>query len=93
MSGFTAGMVSRYKPNCPIIGCAITKDVCRQLNLMWGVKPVLIGRKNTAEELFDAAIAISIEKGLLKKGDVVVLTAGMPLGVSGKTNMIRVIEV
>ena len=93
MSGFTAGMVSRYKPNCPIIGCAITKDVCRQLNLMWGVKPVLIGRKNTAEELFDAAIAISLEKGLLKKGDVVVLTAGMPLGVSGKTNMIRVIEV
>ena len=53
----------------------------------------MIGRKNTAEELFDAAIAISIEKGLLKKGDVVVLTAGMPLGVSGKTNMIRVIEV
>ena len=93
MSGFTAGIVSRYKPNCPIIGCAITQDVCRQLNLMWGVVPVLIGRKNTAEELFNAAIAISVEKGLLKKGDIVVLTAGMPLGVSGKTNMIRVIEV
>ena len=93
MSGFTAGIVSRYKPNCPIIGCAITQDVCRQLNLMWGVVPVLIGRKNTAEELFNAAISISVEKGLLKKGDIVVLTAGMPLGVSGKTNMIRVIEV
>lgn len=92
MSGFTAGMVSRYKPNCPIIGCGITQDVCRQLNLMWGVQPVLIGRKNTAEELVEAAISISMEKGLLKKGDVVVLTAGMPLGVSGKTNMIRVIE-
>ena len=93
MSGFTAGIVSRYKPNCPIIGCAITQDVCRQLNLMWGVVPVLIGRKNTAEELFNAAISISVEKGLLKKGDIVVLTAGMPLGVSGKTNMICVIEV
>ena len=93
MSGFTAGLVSKYKPSCPIIGCTVNPVICRQLNMMWGVLPVLINKKNSAEELYAEAIAAAANEGVLKKGDVVVLTAGVPLGVSGKTNMIRVMEV
>ena len=93
MSGFTAGLISKYKPDCPIIGCTVNPDICRQLNLMWGVLPVLIDEKNDAEELYAEAVAAAVNKGVVKKGDTVVLTAGLPLGVSGKTNMVRVIEV
>lgn len=93
MSGFTAGMISRYKPSCPIIGCSVNPRVCRQINLMWGVQPVLVNKAATEHELFDETINSVLKKGLIKKGDTVVLTAGVPLGISGKTNMIRVIEV
>ncbi len=93
MSGFTAGLISKYKPNCPIIGCTVNADVCRQLNLMWGVTPVLINKKDDSEELCAEAITSAVREGIVKKGDIVVITAGLPLGVSGMTNMIRVIEV
>jgi len=93
ISGFTAGMISRYKPQCPIIACSVSPRVCRQLNLCWGVTPVWIKRENTAEELFDEAVHAAQEAGYIKEGDKVVLTAGVPLGVSGNTNMIRVVEV
>ncbi len=93
MSGFTAEMISRYKPESPIIACAVNPRVCRQLNLCWGVVPILIHKEDNAEALFDQA-AHAVEKaGYIKRGDVAVLTAGVPLGISGKTNMIRVIEV
>lgn len=93
MSGFTAGMVSRYKPTCPIIGCATDPRVCRQINLMWGVEPIQIQKENSADELFREAISAAEKAGLLHEGDKVVLTAGIPLGISGKTNMIRVIDI
>ena len=56
MSGFTASMVSRYKPNCQIIACTINPTVCRQANLMWGVVPLHIRQEDTADELFKEAI-------------------------------------
>lgn len=93
MSGFTAGMISRYQPSCKIIGCTIDEVVYRQLSLMFGVKPLLIEKADTAEELFTTAIEASKKAGLIKEGDRVVLTAGVPLGISGKTNMMRVVEV
>lgn len=93
ISGFTAGKISRYKPSCPIIGCSISPRVCRQMNLMWGVTPLLIEREETADDLFEEAAKVAEEAGLIKKGDVVVLTAGVPLGTAGNTNMLRVIEI
>lgn len=93
MSGSTASMISRFKPNCNIIGCAVTPQVCRQLNLVWGVKPLLIEKEEDADALFSSAAKAAEEAGLVKKGDVVVVTAGLPLGVEGKTNMIRVVEI
>lgn len=93
MSGFTARMVSKYKPSCPVIGCAVNPTVCRQANLLWGVIPLHIRQEDTAEELFREAISSAIAAGYIKKGDKVVITAGIPLGISGRTNMIRVEEV
>lgn len=93
ISGFTANMISRHKPSCPIIACSVSPKSCRQLNMYWGVTPLWIARESTADDLFEEAVRTAISAGYIKKGDVVVLTAGVPLGVSGKTNMIRVVEV
>ena len=93
MSGFTAEMIARYKPNCPIIACCVDEGVCRQVNLLWGVRPLLIGKEESADALFKEAVRKSQEAGYVKKGDIVVLTAGVPLAVSGTTNMIHVVEV
>ena len=93
MSGFTASMVSMYKPNCPVIACTINPIVCRQANLMFGVVPLHIRQEDTADELFREALSAARNAGLLKSGDKVVLTAGVPLGIPGRTNMIRVEEV
>ncbi len=92
MSGFTARMVSMYKPSCPVIACTINPTVCRQANLMFGVLPLHIRQEDTADELFREAISSAKNAGFLKDGDKVVLTAGVPLGIPGRTNMIRVEE-
>ncbi len=93
MSGFTASMVSMYKPNCPVIACTINPTVCRQSNLMFGVLPLHIRQEDTADELFREAINSAKRAGFLKEGNKVVLTAGVPLGIPGRTNMIRVEEI
>ena len=93
MSGTTANMISRFKPNCPIIGCTVNPRVSRQLNLTWGVTPLLINKVDDTEELFAEAAKAAEKAGYVKKGDKVVLTAGLPLGTAGTTNMLRVIEI
>ena len=89
-SGRTARMVSKYRPNCPIIGCSVHESVCRQLNLSWGVTPILVKYQETSDELFEHAVDQAEKCGLVKQGELVVLTAGVPLGVSGTTNLIKV---
>jgi len=93
MSGFTAEMISKYKPGCPIIGCSVNPRVCRQMNLLYGVQPLLVTREENAEDLFEASVRNAKKAGYVKHGDTVVLTAGVPLGTPGRTNMIRVVEV
>lgn len=93
MSGFTADMIARYKPVCPVIGCTLDEKVCRQLNLLWGVSPIMIKKEQTTDALFEEAVFKSKQAGLVKAGDTVVITAGVPLGVAGKTDMIHVVEV
>lgn len=92
MSGFTAEAVSRFKPQCPVIGCTVNERVSRQLNLLWGVSPLCIEREDSTEELFAGAVAEAMKAGYVKKGDRVVITAGVPLGTAGTTNMIHVVE-
>lgn len=93
LSGFTAQAISRFKPECPIIGCAVNDKVCQQLNLLWGVNPVKVSREESPQILFDCAVAEARKAGYVKSGDVVVITAGVPLGKAGTTNMIHVVEV
>jgi len=93
MSGFTAGMISKYQPECMVIGCTVDKMVYRQMALMFGVSPLLIEKEDDAEKLFHAAVKASVDAGLISRGDKVVLTAGVPLGIAGNTNMVRVVEV
>lgn len=93
MSGYTAEAISRFKPKCPIVGCAINERVCMQLNLLWGVSPLMTQEEDTTEKLFAAAVAEAKKAGYVKAGDTVVITAGVPLGVAGMTNMIHVVEV
>lgn len=93
MSGFTAEAISRYKPACQIISCTMDERVSRQLNLLWGVKPLLMKEEQDTEELFADAVLESKKAGLIRAGDLVVITAGVPLGIAGNTNMVRVIEV
>lgn len=89
-SGRTARMVSKYRPYSPIVGACLTEKVYRQLGISWGVIPLLLEKKNKAEELFDYAVDTAEAAGAINKGDVVVITAGVPLGVSGTTNLIKV---
>ena len=93
ISGSTASMVANYKPDCQIIACTISEKVSRQLNLLWGVTPIHLDEAQSESELFRSAIAAAKKAGYIKKGDIVVVTAGLPLGMSGTTNMIRVVEV
>ncbi|MGM9630733.1 pyruvate kinase [Butyricicoccus sp.] len=89
-SGRSARMVARYRPDCDIIGCTPSQTVAHQLNLVWGVSPVLVEEKNNVFDLFDYALDTTRDQGLMKEGDIAVITSGVPIGVSGTTNMIKV---
>ena len=89
-SGRTARMISKFRPTCPIIACCISPNVCRQLNLSWGVSPVMMDETKTTDELFEKAVETAQKNGFVKQGDITVITAGVPVGVSGTTNMLKV---
>ena len=89
-SGRTARMISKFRPNCPILGCTTSESVYRHMNLMWGVKPLLMDEKQDSEELFAEALEVAEQTGMVNKGELVVITSGLPLGVTGTTNMIKV---
>lgn len=93
MSGFTARRISKYKPTCPIVACSVSEAVACQMNLLFGVIPLNIPQEDNEEGLFEAAVIAAKKAGVAEKGDKIVLTAGVPLGETGNTNMIRVFEV
>lgn len=89
VSGRTARMVSKYRPKCPIIAGTKDPKVQRQMNLLWGVTPILIENKKNTDDLLDHIIDMSERHNLVKSGDLVVITTGVPLGVSGTTNLVK----
>lgn len=89
-SGTTARLVSRFRPGAAIIACLLSEQVQRQMALYWGVVPILMPVAENTDQLVELAVGCAEEAGLVKQGDLVVLTAGVPVGVSGTTNMIRV---
>jgi pyruvate kinase len=89
-SGRTARMISRFRPDCPIIATTTSQMVQRQLNMSWGVTPFLVRVAQSTDEMFDMGVDKALESGLAKNGDVVVITAGVPAGISGTTNILKV---
>ncbi len=90
-SGRTARMVSKYRPDVPIIACTCRESSYRQLNLSWGVVPVMVGDYDNTDEVVEAAISSTMKNsGVVKDGDLVVISAGIPVGISGTTNLLKV---
>ena len=89
-SGTSARMISRYRPDCMIIAGSTEEKVCRQLKLSWGVYPVLLKEKQDVFGLFEHAVEMGKRQGLLEIGQLVVITSGVPMGVPGTTNMLKV---
>ncbi|MBE1441343.1 pyruvate kinase [Paenibacillus sp. OAS669] len=92
-SGYTARMVSKYRPKAPIIAVTPNEQVLRRLSLVWGVIPVKGEKCETTDELFELAVDSSVKAGLVSLGDTVVITAGVPVGRSGTTNLIKVHQI
>ncbi len=88
--GGTARMISKYRPSCPIIGLTTDEITCRQMNMSWGIYPSLIEEQESTDGLIQSAIDVSLNNKLVEAGDLVVVTAGVPLGVSGNTNLLKV---
>ena len=89
-SGSTARMISKHRPSSMIISCTTDETVCRQMNMSWGMIPLMCEEKNNSDALFSHAVEVARKHGLISKGDIVVITAGIPLGISGTTNMLKV---
>ena len=89
-SGFTARMVSKYRPKAPIIAVTPNEQVMRRLALIWGVVPVKGEMVSSTDDMFEMAVNAAVSEGLVHLGDLVVITAGVPVGRSGTTNLIKI---
>ena len=89
-SGETARLLSRFRPDAPIIACVLDETTCRQMNVYRGVTPLLMDYAHSTDELISMSVKAAEDAGLIHSGDRVVVTAGVPVGVSGTTNMIKV---
>lgn len=89
-SGHTARMVSKYKPKAPIIAVTPSERVASALSLTWGVYPLLCPPTASTDEIFNTAIKVALESELIQCGDLVILTAGVPVGLPGTTNFMRI---
>ena len=88
-SGRTARMICRFRPACPVAALTMSDKVRRQLNISWGVIPFLTGEVSSTDRIFSLSAEVALKEGLVKSGDTVVITAGVPLGKSGSTNLIK----
>ncbi|MCL2741427.1 MAG: pyruvate kinase [Oscillospiraceae bacterium] len=90
MTGNSANRISKYKPSIPIIGCTSSERTYRQMAISWGVTPMMIEDEDDIDVLFVKAVECSIRCGVVSEGDLVVIAAGVPLGLTGSTNLLKV---
>ncbi len=88
-SGRTARMICRFRPACPVAALTMQEKTRRQLSICWGVIPFLTGEVNSTDRIFSLSAEVAVKEGLVQPGDTVVITAGVPLGQSGSTNLIK----
>ncbi len=88
-SGRTARMICRFRPACPVAALTMHEKVRRQLAISWGVIPFLTGEVTSTDRIFSLSAEVARKEGLVQNGDTVVITAGIPLGKSGSTNLIK----
>jgi pyruvate kinase len=88
-SGRTARMICRFRPACPVAALAMHEKVRRQLSICWGVIPFLTGEVTSTDRVFSLSVEVARKEGLVQNGDTVVITAGVPLGKSGSTNLLK----
>lgn len=89
-SGNTSRVISKFRPRTTIVAATTTESVARQLSIVWGVYPLVIKEAHETDELIERAIVGGLSEGYLEEGDLTVVTAGVPLGVSGSSNLIKV---
>ena len=89
-SGLTARLLSKYRPTMPIVACVMDDQVRRQLQICWGVTPLKMGYAGSTDELIAMSVERAENAGLIHAGETVVVTAGVPVGISGTTNMIKI---
>ena len=89
-SGTTARLLSKYRPQQPIIACVVKEQVQRQLSLSWGITSLMMPLAHSTDELIEMSTALAKENGFLHDGELAVVTAGVPVGISGTTNMIKI---
>lgn len=89
-SGYTAAAVSKYRPVAPIIAATESEHVMRRMSLYWGVYPIKIGKMNSTDDIIDKSVDRALELGYIENGDLIVITAGVPVGISGSTNLLKV---
>ena len=89
-SGNTARLLSKYRPAQPIIACVMDEQVQRQLSVSWGITPLMMDLATSTDELIEKSTTLAKEHGYLHDGELAVVTAGVPVGVSGTTNMIKI---
>ncbi len=88
-SGHTARMISRFRPACPIVAFTTTERARRQLAISWGVTPLLAGYVDSTDRLFSMCVQSALKEGAVESGQMVVISAGIPIGRSGSTNLIK----
>ncbi|MRJ46536.1 pyruvate kinase [Fundicoccus ignavus] len=89
-SGHTANMIAKYRPQAHILAATFDEKSARTLALTWGVEPFVIEKPGSTDEMLDSATALSQEKGYAKEGDLIIITAGVPVGESGTTNIMKI---
>jgi pyruvate kinase len=92
-TGTTARLVSKYRPPSPIIAAVSREETVGQLALSWGVLPVPVPETESTDVLIHVAVESARKTGLVKPGDTVVVTAGVPVGLPGNTSLIRVVKI
>ena len=89
-SGNTSKAIAKFRPETPIIASTPFEKIKNQLSLVWGVRPVKVLNFKDTDNLIDASMEVAVKKGFLKSGDLVVLTAGVPTGIAGSTNLLKI---